>query len=108
VPFWSPTFLRDVRIVSVDGVYVEVLDDGYQERGHIAVPAGAGWLLRAVVAVERVDEDTLELTLDSALGVTDATTASYLVRWRLAADRVEINHIGRDMIQMALPVTESP
>lgn len=111
--FWMPTFSRDIRIITTGALATQFLihDDGYESREHIAVrTTGGTWLTRAVDGIARVNATTLQLTLATSLGIDAAEVdiACYLILYRLAADRVEIEHKGNDQTMSMVPTTEVP
>lgn len=111
--FWMPTFSRDIRIITTGALATQLLihDDGYESREHIAVRTVAGaWVTRAVDTVARIDTDTLQITLATSLGIDAAEVdiACYLILYRLAADRVEIEHMGHDQTMSVVPTVEVP
>jgi uncharacterized membrane protein (DUF4010 family) len=68
------------------------------------------WLTRAVDGIARVNATTLQLTLATSLGIDAAEVdiACYLILYRLAADRVEIEHMGKEQTMLAVPTVEVP
>jgi len=111
--FWMPTFSRDIRLVSTGalGTTFSIHDDGYESREHIAVRQTDGtWLTRAVDSIARIDSDTLQMTLTTSLGIDAANVdiICYLILYRLAADRVEIQHMGNEQTRLQVPTVEVP
>jgi len=111
--FWMPTFSRDVRLVSTGalGTTINIHDDGYESREHIAVrTTGGTWLTRNVTGIARLDANTLQLTLATSLGIdaADVDLIAYLILYRLAADRVEIEHMGNEQTMLMVPTVEVP
>jgi hypothetical protein len=112
-PFWMPTYTRDIRITNTGTITnaLTIHDDGYGERGHIAIrTTGGTWLLREVDGVADVGGGFLTLSITEALNIaaSEIDQASYLIRYRLAADRVEIEHMGGARVRAAIPLTEIP
>ena len=122
VPFWVPTYRRDLVIVT-DGeaadqdLQVQKTDyvrhqfpNGYSRR-HVAIfEAGTTpALFRGVVScTEETDHENL--VLDGTLGVdvTTATLVSYLLLVRLADDGADIQHHGPDFGIAEVPLIEVP
>jgi hypothetical protein len=112
-PFWMPTYTRDIRITNTGTITnaLTIHDDGYGERGHIAIRKTDGtWLLREVDSVVDGAPGFLTVTLTENLNIdaSEVDQASYLIRYRLAADRVEIEHMGGARVRAAIPLTEIP
>jgi hypothetical protein len=112
-PFWMPTYTRDVRITNT-GTITNVLtayDDEYGERGHLAIRLLDGtWLTAEVDAVTDAGSGLINITLTEALNIEADTIdqISYLIRWRLSSDRIEMEHVGAGRLFAAVPITEIP
>jgi hypothetical protein len=108
---WMPTWTRDLRLLSTGALTttIDVADDAYGLREHVAVRTTAGaWVLREVTLVEVVSPGILRLTLDTSLAIDadDVEFISYLALHRLAADRIEIQHMGNGQTQSVVPLME--
>jgi hypothetical protein len=112
-PFWMPTYTRDLRITNT-GTITNVLtayDDEYGERGHLAIRLlGGTWLTAAVDAITDAGSGLINITLTEALNIEANTIdqISYLIRWRLSSDRIEMEHVGAGRLFAAVPITEIP
>ena len=60
--------------------------------------------------IARLDANTLQLTLATSLGIdaADVDLIAYLILYRLAADRIEIEHMGNEQTMMVVPTVEVP
>jgi len=112
-PFWMPTYTRDVRITNTGTITnaLTAYDDEYGERGHLAIRLLDGtWRTAEVDAIADAGSGLITITLTEALGIeADAIDQiSYLIRWRLSSDRIEMEHVGAGRLFAAVPITEIP
>ena len=106
--FWQPSFEDDLRLTSTGTLTatITVLDNDYERfavsRTHIAFELSDGtWMFRSVVDVDRVGDNTLQITLNTALSIAASRVrrVSWLGLKRLNTDRVEIRYIGNNVAQ---------
>lgn len=104
VPFWTPTYCRDLQLVAdaAAGVTLTIRRAGYYDylfstgpaRQYVAIfPGGGEPLLRKVTAATPLSSTTEQITLDATTGMTllaARTSIAFLVLCRLADDFTEI------------------
>lgn len=101
--FWQPSFEDDLRLLSTGNLTttITVSDNDYERfaagRTHIAIKQANGtWLYRTITAVLRTGSNTIQITLNSTLGIAASTVkrVCWLGLKRLNTDRVEIKYLG--------------
>jgi hypothetical protein len=112
--FWQPSFEADLRVRSTGALTTTLIvdSDDYlrfaEARDHIAVETAAGWLPRHITAAEKIDEDSVQLTLDTSLAINASAIrrVSFLGLKRLDTDRAEIQWIGGNVCKVAVATLE--
>jgi hypothetical protein len=112
--FWQPTFENDLRLESTGTIVstVNIVKDDFiryaTDRTHIAIQAAGVWYPRAITLITEVDDDTVQLTLSSALNVAAdrISCISWLGLKRLNTDQVEIRYIGNGVAEAEFRILE--
>lgn len=112
--FWQPSFEVDLRLLSTGTIVSNIIvsQDEYERfastRTHLAIQAGSAWYARAITGITKLDENRIQLTLDSALNIAASSVlrVCYLGLKRLDTDRVEISWIGGGVAQTEFRIVE--
>lgn len=112
--FWQPSFEVDLRLLSTGTIVGNIIvsQDEYERfastRTHLAIQAGSTWYARTITGITKLDDNRIQLTLDSALNIDASLVVRvcYLGLKRLDTDMVEINWIGGGVAQTEFRIVE--
>lgn len=112
--FWLSTKAKDLEVSSISGTTVTVFNDilarpsGYDIE---LVEDGASYYRQVTGAVAGTPvggRPTVDLTVDTTLGITEAERCSYLLCSRFDSDRIELNHQAGQGTVIAVQCKEIP